>query len=186
VSPLAIDLFCGLGLGQAEFGLGANSPVEEFVTCRTKDPNHVRSGVFHLAKRAIAPVLWPVGEFHDPRFSARLTRGWKVGVFPTQPYDDTGILELPSAVVDLLNLRVLPMEGSSRLLRGLSRAVVRAIASIAVRRNDLEVLPADAAVSSGLGFIRLFIPPKSASASLTSDRTVSLVGAFSREASPAQ
>jgi hypothetical protein len=186
VKPLAIDLFCGLGSGQPEFRLRADFLVEELVTRRTENPNHVGLRVFHFPECALSSVLWAVGEFNDSALAAGLASLGKVRIFTTHSNDNTGVLVFASAVVDLLDRWILAVEGSPRFFSRLPRAIIRAVTSIAVGPIDLKVLPADAAILSVASLVGLLKSPKSSCAGLTSERTVAFVWPFCLEASPAQ
>ncbi len=148
--PLCIDLFCGLGLGQSQFLLGADSFVEEFVTGRAQNPNHVRLSVLNLAARTFALILWPVGKLNHARFSARLAGLRKIGIPSTQPDHYSRILELSATVVDLLNFRLLSVKRPALTLSSLLRAKVRAVPTIAGRRRNREVIPTNQAIRSTL------------------------------------
>ena len=66
--PLCIDLFCGLGLGQPEFCLSAYSAIQKLVTCRAKNPNHVRLSVLYFPPRAVSAVFRTMCQFHNSGF----------------------------------------------------------------------------------------------------------------------
>lgn len=183
-SPLAIDLFCGLG--QTEFCLSADSTVKQLVACGTENPNHVRLRILHLSESAFSAVLWTMSKFYDSAFTARLARLRQVRVFAPHSDDDASILKLAASVVDLLNGWILAVKGPSRFLRRLPRAVIGAVATIAIWRHDREMRPANTAISTGASYIGLFMPSQAPSARLTSDRTVAFIWSFCGVASAAR
>lgn len=181
MKPLVIDLFCGLGLSQPKFCLGAYSSVQKFMACRAENPDHVRLSVLHLPPNSIPAVVWLVREFNNSAFTARLARSRQIGVFAAQSNNYARVLELAPAIIDLLNGWVLPVKGATLLFSCLLRASIRAIAAIAIGLDDCKMRSTNTAVSSAARDIGLFAPTKPSSARLTFKRTVTLIGAFRTE-----
>lgn len=180
--PLCIDLFCGLVSRQTEFFLRADPAVQQLVTGRAKHPDHVRLAVLHLAPRAVPTVLRAVREFNNPTLATRLASGWNRREATTNARHDARVLERPARVVGALAFRVPALERPTLLLRGLTRATLRAVAAITRRWRDIEVFAADPAVSACPRDVGLLVPSQPADARLTPIRAVTLIRSLRREA----
>lgn len=181
VKPLAIDLFCGLASGQAEFGLCTDSAIQQLVACRAEYPDHEWLGVFHFPVGTVSSVFWSVGKLKDSCLAAGLTSFRQVREFAPQSDNNARVLKLSSRIVDPLNSRIFSVERASLFFGRLSRTVLGTVASITVRRNDLKMLAAYFAIAPSAGDIGLFVPPKTTRAGLTLERAVALVWTFSGE-----
>jgi hypothetical protein len=176
--PIAIDLFCGLVSGQPELFLGADATVQKLMACRAENPNHVGTGVLHLAECSVSAVLWTMGKLNDSAFATGLARSWQIRVFSAHPDNHARVLELSATVIDLLDRWVLSVKRSTLLFGCLARTVLRAISAVAVWLDDFKMLSANPAVPSVTGDIGLLAPPQPTSTRLTFERTVALVGAL--------
>ena len=175
MAPLAIDLCCGLVLIQAEFYLGGDAAIQQFVTRRAENPYHMGLTVLHLSPYAVSSMLWSMCQLKDSRFSARLTGAGQFRVFAAHTSNDPGIPECAPRVIHLLYFWVLAVKSSSLFLRRHCRAFIRAVTTIAVRRDDREMLAANPAISATASYISLFVPTQTSSPRLTFERTVTLV-----------
>ena len=70
--PLAIDLFCGLGLKSERFWR-ANTSIQQLVTSGAQNPDHVALRVGGQSPRSISFESRLVGDLKNPIFSTRLT-----------------------------------------------------------------------------------------------------------------
>jgi hypothetical protein len=160
---LAIDLFCGLVSRQAELLLGADAPVEQLVARRAQNPNHVPLGICDDLPCAVALVIWLVRYLKDSVLSARFARRRNVGVSaPQSPYN--AVLKRTVCIVGFNPIRISAHEKSPLCPRGLTRAVLRTIASIGAWWRYSEMLPAPKAISPILRHIGLFKPASAPSA----------------------
>jgi hypothetical protein len=153
--PLAIDLYCGLGSVKTKLFLCADVPVKKFVACRAKYPDHMPLSVGDDLPCAIPLELGLVRDLQNSVLTARLAGARKVWVFSAKP-PQHGISERPSRIIDLLNVRLAPMEFAPLFARGFAGAVFRAVAAVGARRCDVEVPAASTAIPPRLRDIGLF------------------------------
>lgn len=176
--PIVYDLFCGLGLGQSQFLLGADSFVEEFVTGRAQNPNHVRLSVLNLAARTFALILWPVGKFGHTAFPARLADLWQIRESAAQASHYSPSRVRSPGVVAPLDSWIFENESPLLFFARLACAFIRAIAAVRRRCDDGEVGSANEAVSPSLGYVGLFFSSQSTNSGLAAKRAIQLVRSF--------
>lgn len=181
MKPLAIDLFSGLDLSQAQFSLRADATVQQSVACRAEYPDHRRFSVFHLSPYSISFVLWSVRELKDATLAAGLTSSRQRRISAAHSGHYAGFMEAAAQVVTFLCFRISAVESPALLLGRLLSAPMRAIPSIAVWIHYFKMLPAAFTIAAATSDIRLFLPPDATSPRLTFDRAVALVGTFSSE-----
>lgn len=172
---IAIDLFCGLF--QAKLLWRGDAFVQNFMACRAQNPNHMALAIGHQAPTPFPFVARAVCHLDNATFSACFARAREVGVFSSES-SGYSVLIWTARVVDFLNFWILAMKGAALNFCRLSSAYIRAIALVAVRRRNVEVLSADAAIAPQLSDVRLFAPTKPSLAGLAAIRAIALIGAF--------
>lgn len=186
--PLAIDLFCGLAhpnlLAEAKLFPRANAEVEEFMACWAEHPDHMSLSVRSETPRPPALKAWLVGKFKDAALSARLARGRKIGVLPTQTRD-SGIAIRTARVVDLLRLWFAKMKCPALFSGPFASAVLRAIAPVRVWRCDVEVPFTPQAIPTALRDVGLLTSPAATGSARAWSRAIALVRALCDELSTA-
>src|SRR3972149_7091885 len=164
MTPLAIDLFCGLVSGQAELRCRADFAIQKLVTGRAENPDHMSLRMGSQAPRPIAFEAWSVCYFKDAGFPAGFTCGWHVRI-PAVESVKGRVLASARCFIASSSLGVLAsgpyLSQSSRSEDG---ALRRAVPLIAVGRLDCKVLTALSAISAA--FRRAFVlvaayPPRS-------------------------
>lgn len=180
--PLCIDLFCGLS--QAQLSLRANSSVKEFMTCRTKNPDHMALTIFHLPMSVHAPKLWPVRDLDNSSFSARFASSWKAGILPIYALCESSTTR-SSGIVDRLYRWLAAVKLPSLPFSGFLRAAFGAVPAIRIGCRDSKVLPAYFAVSTQR-YYRLLAPSDAPYSRLTAKRAIKLVWASGLKLCPAR
>lgn len=178
--PLAIDLFCCLP--KTQFFGTANAAIKELVTGGAQYPDHFWFGVLHHAMGALSCKFRAVRKFNNARFAACLAlfRNLRISSAQASHQSPSSIVAL--CVVDFLLVRILLVPNAPLFPSRLSSAIRRAIALVRIWRRDCEMGTALAAVPPGLGDVRLFAPPDSASAAGAWLAAISLVGPLCLEA----
>lgn len=183
MKPLAIDLYCGLVL-KAEFLWRTNAFVQKLVARRAQNPDHVSLAIRHQAPTAFALEARAMRNLDNAGLAASLATFWKVWILSSKACRYR-VFVWPTRVIDLLDPWILAMESTALNFCRLCRASVRAIALIAVRRRDVEMLSAYAAITPKFSDIRLFASTQTALARLATVRAVTLVRALCPKCSAA-
>lgn len=164
--PLAIDLYSGLGSGQAELVRCADPAVEESMAGRTEDPNHMPPRVGGNAPSSVAFVRWLVRNLEDARFAARLTGLRQVCVSAAKAAKNCVFsFSLPGCLIPRSTLFVFtPCPQPPQFARGLNRTLIAAIPSICAWGNDGEMYTAPPAIPALLRRALMLVSPDSSGA----------------------
>lgn len=181
--PLCIDLFCGLL--QSKFFRCADAPIDQFVTGRAQNPDHVRLCVFHFPPCPITLESRPVGQLQHPALSAGLARFRKFWMLPSNPHNDTGILVRPAGIVNRRNLRVSLVKTIPAVFGTLYSAVLGAVSSVTVGRLNSKRSSTYFACLRVLSGIVLLSPSQPSHSRLTSEGAVFLINPTCGEFRPA-
>lgn len=176
--PLAIDLFCGLL--QAKLDRRADAPVNQLVTRRAENPEHVSLGVARECPRAVPTEFRLVRDLQDARLTARLARGRNVRIPATHPVE-LGVPVWTPRIVGPLSGGISTRPNAPKLPRGLTGAVLGAIPAIGAGRHDLEVRSAAGAVLPPSRHVGLFSPPPASRAPRAGRRAIELVRPYGDE-----
>ena len=171
--PLAIDLFCGLL--EPELRWGADALVEKLVACRAQNPDHMPLAVRHKSPSAVALKAGPVSDFDNSRFATRFAHNRYIRIAAPQALKSNVSIRA-SRVIFALRVGFCFVERLTLRLSCFCCADFRAIALIAVRRRNIEMRTAYAAVASFLCYVILLAAPQPTSAALAFDRTIKLIG----------
>lgn len=150
MAPLAIDLYCGLGSGEPELRLRANSAIKKFVACGAQNPDHMSLRVRGHSPRAIAFEIWSVCDFKDARFSAGFACVRHVRI-PALESIQRRVLVGARGLVLGPSFRILTSRPClAQLSRSLDRTISRAISAVAVWWLDRKVCTASSAIATVL------------------------------------
>lgn len=154
---LAIDLYCGLASAQAEFFLGADATVQQFVTRRAQDPNHVALSIGRQSPSPVSLKFWLVRDLKNSSLAAGFARGRHGWISSLQSIQGC-VFECTSELVLLASFRILATRPCLAEFAGsISRACSRAVASVAVRRVNREMDAASEAVAPTLSRAFVFL-----------------------------
>lgn len=176
MKPLAIDLFCGLA-SKSELRGRADTFVQQLVTGRAKNPDHMPLAVRHDAPASLALKARTMCDLYDTGLAARFAGRRKVWILAPQTrghYITIGT----TRVVDLLCAGILSMKSAALNLRRFSGARIRAVTLIAVRRRYVEVLSAYAAIASRFRDVGLLASAQAALPCLALSRAIAFVRAL--------
>ncbi len=142
MKPIAIDLFCGLGLFQPEFINRANFTIKKFMACWTKNPNHVTLHISSSSPSTIAFMVWAMRNFQDAFFSTGFARSGYIGTSALESIDRC-VFIFPFLFIQWPALLIFsPSPNAAKFPRGLASTFHRAISLICIRRHYSEVLSA--------------------------------------------
>jgi hypothetical protein len=183
--PLAIDLYCGLDLSEAEFLLRAYAAIKQLVTGRTKNPDHMRLRIGGESPSTITFVRRAMSDLQYPSLSARLTGTRHIRPSPREPVE-RHVLEISLLLIERATLLVFACRPkAAKLARRLVGASRRAISLVRVGRRDVKVLAAFFAIASVLRRALVFVPPYSSSPLRTLIAAPLCIGPSGLEAAPA-
>ena len=145
--PLAIDLYCGLDLSEAEFLSRVYAAIKQLVTGRAQNPNHMPLSVGGEPPSPVASKLGFMRYLEDARFPACLAGIGHFWITALQPIQ-CRVFETASGLILCSTLWVLaPRPYPAQLTRSLDCTVRRAIPTVAIRWRDLEMRPTAKAIA---------------------------------------
>lgn len=131
----AIDLFCGLR--QTKFCRRADLPVEQLVTCRAKNPDHMPLHVCDSAPRTISLEIRLMCDLYNASLAASLARRRQVWISTPNAADDTVLASL--CFIDRTTFLVLAAgPHAPKFARRFDRTSDRAVPLIGAGRNNLK------------------------------------------------
>lgn len=165
--PLAIDLFCGLDLGDSELNCRADSMIQKLVACRAENPDHVFLCVRGQAPSTIALEVWFMCYFKDAGFTASFTCSWHIRISALESIQSH---IFPARVSTFLLIFWTPFfifsarPNASQFTGRFCGTLCGAIALIGIWWNNLKMFSAQAAISTVFGSSFMLFSPYSASA----------------------